>query len=570
MSKRSSKLSSLEKAYMVRHIFLADSIGMKERDLAERRKWLAEKFDVDVRRVGAITAWFRIRAGRAVPGVLSDDDFDFIRSYTGLADGEEERIRLQEELSRMLKVDMAEIQHVTDGMREESQQLLSEDLSGTSRGKVHRSKSGEHIDYSSAIKEKWRQTWKTFIDEKIPQERRGRMKVLCLPGKKCLEIPLYLELGFKPENILGVEGGDRIARADFEMYAKSYGIDYRLGRLEDILPTCKTRFGVVSLDFIGQICPGYIKIFSNLLLEEQSAVMINTRARRENAAIQSDLQWMWEVTAQGHADISQVQLNHQRLYGGNADTEMQITQPDWNLPNARDKVSPALVSAGIARKENWYFGGKAADLPLLPQISPESTGMERAKIQHNIETALLPMVHQILKLFHDYDLFNKKEWEEVQMLSNIVAMFHDALFGNKYVKEMQKYSYNSESSSVHSPFNTDMAILHMPRNLYGDIAPAVDFLFSCVSKSLHMAKEQQDPTVPDRFRFAIVRDRTTFVKPGDAKKSDKIACLIDGMIIEMKQIFVIFNALKAHHEFRKNYPLDDWNEQMKIPRNIIE
>jgi len=34
------------------------------------------------------------------------------------------------------------------------------------------------------------------------------MKVLCLPGLKCLEIPLYLELGFRAENIVGVEAGE--------------------------------------------------------------------------------------------------------------------------------------------------------------------------------------------------------------------------------------------------------------------------------------------------------------------------------------------------------------------------
>jgi hypothetical protein len=52
------------------------------------------------------------------------------------------------------------------------------------------------------IKNKWRQKLKEFIDENTDKEKRVTMKVLCLPGVECHEISLYIELGFKPENIV--------------------------------------------------------------------------------------------------------------------------------------------------------------------------------------------------------------------------------------------------------------------------------------------------------------------------------------------------------------------------------
>jgi hypothetical protein len=50
------------------------------------------------------------------------------------------------------------------------------------------------VNYNNEIKNKWRQKLKDFIDENTEKEKRKNMKVLCLPGVECLEIPLYIEL----------------------------------------------------------------------------------------------------------------------------------------------------------------------------------------------------------------------------------------------------------------------------------------------------------------------------------------------------------------------------------------
>jgi len=58
------------------------------------------------------------------------------------------------------------------------------------------------LNYNNTIKNKWREKLKQFIDENTDKNDRKNLKVLCLPWIECLEIPLYLELWFSPENII--------------------------------------------------------------------------------------------------------------------------------------------------------------------------------------------------------------------------------------------------------------------------------------------------------------------------------------------------------------------------------
>ncbi len=118
---------------------------------------------------------------------------------------------------------------------------------------------GALINYNNEVKNKWRQKLKEFVDENTDVTKRKDMKVLCLPGVQCLEISLYLELGFRPENIVGVEAGvvkgkvDKEVLRKFEENAQKYGIQTRIGKLEKILEKEETVFDVVSLDFLGAL-----------------------------------------------------------------------------------------------------------------------------------------------------------------------------------------------------------------------------------------------------------------------------------------------------------------------------
>lgn len=142
------------------------------------------------------------------------------------------------------------------------------------------------MEYDNEIKNKWRQKLKEFIDENTNVTKRKDMKVLCLPWIECLEIPLYLELGFNPDNIVWVEAWEvdpkklkpekieelkneafrlwisfeltrkcirEILTTKFQINATKFWIQTRIWKLEKILETEETIFDVVSLDFLGPI-----------------------------------------------------------------------------------------------------------------------------------------------------------------------------------------------------------------------------------------------------------------------------------------------------------------------------
>ena len=140
---------------------------------------------------------------------------------------------------------------------------------------------GEHFDYDNEVKIEWRKRLQSFIEETTDPERRKDMRVLCLPGKECLEIGIYTDLGFELCNIVAVEGGDREARAVFEENAKVLGVEYRVGRLEDGIVEKEAPFDVVSLDFLGAMCPAYVKALNSIPYSESIVLCINTMAKRD-------------------------------------------------------------------------------------------------------------------------------------------------------------------------------------------------------------------------------------------------------------------------------------------------
>ncbi len=144
------------------------------------------------------------------------------------------------------------------------------------------------IEYNNEIKNKWRQKLKEFINENTDAAKRKDMKVLCLPGLKCLEIPLYLELGFQPENIVWVEAGivkwkkDPELIRQFEENATRYWIQTRIGKLEKLLETEETVFDVVSLDFLGPINKVVFSAISRMKNNKNLVFIINHLGKRED------------------------------------------------------------------------------------------------------------------------------------------------------------------------------------------------------------------------------------------------------------------------------------------------
>ena len=221
---------------------------------------------------------------------LSDEDKELIRSYVAEVDDEEVKKQRRKECAEQYKVSLATISAVTawTKIRANRTTLESRPVEVVVKEPEDNAE-GSHANYDNPTKQLWRQTWKKFLESRTLPHERERMKVLCLPGKKCLEIPLYLDLGFNPKNIVGVEGGDEAAKMEFHQNAYRYGIVSRLGRLENLLAHDNNIYDVVSLDFTGPLSKNCLDIVRNLpiapagnsQLNTKSYFMINLLAKRE-------------------------------------------------------------------------------------------------------------------------------------------------------------------------------------------------------------------------------------------------------------------------------------------------
>src|SRR3989344_4871221 len=163
------------------------------------------------------------------------------------------------------------------------------------------SRTGAHADYDNEKKERWRETWFSFVEKKTTPAQRKTMKVLCLPGKNCLEIPGYLRMGFQPENILGVEG-DKSAHNEFISNSQKYGIRISTEKLEKFFAKTSEKFDVLSLDFHGCLSRTALSILEALPMSNHCYTMVNMLGMREKKATQQLLNSVFSEGVIAHSE----------------------------------------------------------------------------------------------------------------------------------------------------------------------------------------------------------------------------------------------------------------------------
>ena len=578
----------LEKALIVREIFLAERKGAPKEELTEIRKIIADTLRCSLERVSASGSWGKIRPQNIIKGGLVEKDVKFIRSYVGLAGSGTQQSELQQEMTEIFPMlPMALIRHITMGMRTELDALLTAEAGDAIREIVPasildatyspvpllRGDGGAHTDYNTPRKRKWRQiALRSPIEEFLPTaEVRGTKNALCLAGKECREIDeVLLPLAFSPERIIAVEGGDRIASAQFKLRARERGVDYQAMLLEEFLPQSKTRLHVASIDLAGQLCPTFQEIAGQLLLAERAIVIFNTLARREAGFTQQDLEWLWGQMVSEAEREEKVDAIY-RSWSGELPLPPQQTQ-EWSLGLARE-LSPLVLVAGMLRKENWGFGGKVSHLPLLEHARNYPINYERARVQENLQTALQPMLRQIITLLSKADVIDRTNINEVKGVIGMDRMFYDVIFGNKYISKLRKFVYDSDWSTGNLVYHTDIAVIHTPLGLYQDheVKNATEFLLQCVSDAIRCMHENPEPEPLAHYSFSLMRN-DFLIDPTEAKKSDYLVCLRDGKIVQggKKPVHTLLNAARKHHEYRSregNY--GNLRKQLEEPRMRI-
>lgn len=147
---------------------------------------------------------------------------------------------------------------------------------------------GAHFEYDNPTKEAWRRAKMDYLDRQIPAEGRDKLRVVCLGGRRCLDIPHYLRMGFSPENIISVEG-DKSIWEEHEETARGYGIVPMRGDLAALISKGQLpgQFDVIDFDFVGPLSVSNLAILHEVSTSDRCVSFVNVLAAREHKATNS-------------------------------------------------------------------------------------------------------------------------------------------------------------------------------------------------------------------------------------------------------------------------------------------
>ena len=297
---------------------------------------------------------------------------------------------------------------------------------------VNKKRSGEGmwalVNYNNAIKNKWREKLKEFIDENTDPEKRKDMKVLCLPWIECLEIPLYLELWFRPENIVGVEAWIVKWKKDleiiswFQVNASKYWVQTRIWKLEKILETEDTVFDVVSLDFLGPISLSSRIIAQKLKLSDRATIATNYLNRREGDF------WKRQLSASVFPKVINSTPNYRDILNAiTTDSSNQINTPSWD----ERSDSHHVVVLKQFTLESWKV--------------PREVNLQLLKFRQ-LDHSTIPHKNEVVELvkFYDGNTYNFILMVDIRpkILEMISAAFEATWLQNVWDEKQREYVVN--------------------------------------------------------------------------------------------------------------------------------
>ncbi len=496
---------------------------------------------------------------------LSDADKQFIRAYVAESHDEEEKRARRRECAAQYGVSLATISAITAWTKIWGDKKVDEPvvieveaddevvdiedvLECVDDDEDANEAYGCHANYDNATKQLWREKWKEFVAKHTTPSERQRMKVLCLPGKKCLEVPIYLDLGFKACNIVGVEGGDEDAKREFHDNAYRYGIIPKLGRLENILPKMKDVFDIVSLDFTGPIskkCLDIIKMLpiapaADVTTDTKSLFMVNLLAKRETQSSQTVLDFYASFTRPELQDLlagPKVGMeDFRKVYRYMSDIEEKVSNGEkvYEEADLQDKrniglvfVITSLLAANRRGMESRWRAYRSDD---AKDLTPEEFNIAAA----NTLAILLDCLSRYVKpKIIDFLTLG------VPNLMEMVGSYRP------FVYELEQYQYSSPVNNRNSPFMTEMYQLMTPMGDYGRARYFIRFFIDAIYWQAKNAGRQMFLEVRDK-----VGHRMTPFQAGGLDNKDNI-CFVDqdGIMISSicwQRILDTYKALFQH------------------------
>ena len=411
---------------------------------------------------------------------LNESDKEFIRTYVAETEDAQEQKRRRKECAEEYKVSLPTVSALTawTTIRKKTKLVSPVEI------KHEENAEGCHVNYDNPTKQLWREKWKGFLAKHTTLAERENMTVLCLPGKKCLELPVYLSLGFKPKNITGVEGGDEAAKNEFHTNAYRFGINARLGRLESILEHDTSVYDVVSLDFTGPLsktCLDIVKMLpiapkGDAQINKKSYFMINLLGKRESNENQSCLDFYASFTRPELMKMFEGGMDYDKfkeIFGYVSDLSDRAVSGEkvYSEADLKDKrnIGLAFMLSGLIAKDRRIKDSRwsAYRLEEIP-----FSARKNIDFNHYGSMTVTGLIHALSGHISQrmVDFFTIGTPQMLEIVGNY----------KPFVYDIEQYQYVSPVNNASSPFLTEMYQLMTPMADYAKARHFVRFIIDTI------------------------------------------------------------------------------------------
>jgi len=350
---------------------------------------------------------------------------------------------------------------------------------------------GEHMNYNYEIKNKWRERWGRYLLERMTEIDRRNARVLCFPGKMGIEADMYISLGFKPENLFCVEGGDADAQRCFSEEMKKRGIEPHIGRLKNVVSAKDGPFDVISLDLLGSHSRELIYSVMQIATPEKSHVLVNWMASRENQFNQTTLKMLYtRMNAMGtnfdeFCDIEDMDVD---------DDDIQ----NKSITNARELVGYNVMrKIGEAIDSYWMYKQKIHLLEVSEEtknaLPPDIPEITKQNAQKHLELNLsLRMVQRgIASVLNSY---SSRGSTYSAMLRNVGIQ---SIFGTPIVCDVERVQYQSSGKSRRI-YLSDFGTIYRPIRDYSNMKHTARFLIDVAIDVANYKERSGTMTIRDK------------------------------------------------------------------------
>lgn len=425
---------------------------------------------------------------------------------------------------------------------------------------------GDVFDYGNEKKEKWRLQWMDYVRAATTPAERATMKVLTLPGRDCIEIPKYLELGFSPENIVGVEGSHRV-RDEFLRNANAYGIQAKVGDLTKVLEDDDTPYGMINLDFLGPMCDKYLHIAHMIKTADRAVVVVNAMARREPSGIQRYMRMMESVIRPKEhvARLSPSEIMNIHHRGCDEAARNPI-----DLAKARDAAASFsfITSLGVEKcTGKWYERAKALmPIPRGLEYDFDAVGGPRTLDEREMEYS------RLFELFtrlsgHCFDPLQRllesgfPRSIAQKMAINANGLLLQASFDGFAIRNLQHYRYHSVPSGT--PYDSAFCTVERPSAFYNNARHTIEFLTQMMGAFLR--------TEQNSFIRLRTKDRLVPVVDRPFSSSDRLCLETPQKILTSIQLHSFVNDVASYScAFEGNELNKPWDDDASPTRTLIE